>query len=210
MGQLSVLQMVIFVFAPMAVTLAVAAVVGWWRSRGESGESGGPERLLSAAIRHMPPERSEWGEAMMSELVHLHARGEAFRWWFALGCSRAALFPPATGSWMRHALATLWRLGSSSAVLSVTLPTLSLPLLWLCAAASNAFMTHDNYASGELVPTLLGAAILGCLALMFSGVPLGIVAWVRWEQRRWVALLGPAQSLAIFGYMQLVQHLAAN
>jgi hypothetical protein len=200
--------MTLFVFAPMVLTGAIAMLVGCFRSPRGSDQPDGPERLLTAAIRHMPPERSEWGEAMMSELMHLHARGEGFRWCFALGCARAALFPPATGSWLRHSLATLRRLGTSWAVLSVTLPTLSLPLLWLCAAASNAFMTHDNFSSGELVPTLLGAAILGCLALMFSGVPLGVIALVRHERRRWLALLGPAQSIAIFGYMQLVQHFA--
>jgi hypothetical protein len=194
----------------MVLTIAAAAIVGWWQSGGGSDDSDGPERLLSTAIRHMPPERSEWGEAMMSELVHLHARGEGFRWCFALGCARAALFPPATGSWLRHALATFHRLGTSWLVLGVALPTFSLPLLWLCAAASNAFMTHDNYSSGELVPTMIGAAILGCLALMFSGVPLGIMAWSRRKRRRWVALIGPAQSIAIFGYMQVVQHFATN
>jgi hypothetical protein len=91
----------------------------------------------------------------------------------------------------------------------VVLPTLSLPLFWLWAAASNAFMTHDNYSSGELVPTLLGAAFLACLALMFSGIPLGLVALMR-SDRRWMSLLGPAQSVGIFAYLQLVQFVANN
>jgi hypothetical protein len=91
----------------------------------------------------------------------------------------------------------------------VALPTLSPPLPWLTATASNAFMTHDNFSSGELVPTLLGAAFVGCLALMFSGIPLGLVALMG-SDRRWMSLLGPAQSVGIFAYLQLVQYVANN
>jgi hypothetical protein len=210
MSQLSLLQMIVFTFSPMVLTIALVALVAWIRPRNDLRDGGGPEQLLSAAIRHMPPERNEWGEAMMSELMHLHARGESLRWCFALGCTRAALFPPATGSWIAYALGTVKRLGSSWIVLAVVLPTLSLPLIWLWAAASNAFMTHDNYSSGELVPSFLGAAIIACLALMFSGIPLGLVALFRSDRRRWLSLLGPAQSIGIFGYLQVVQHLANN
>ncbi|MDX2042601.1 MAG: hypothetical protein SF097_15375 [Acidobacteriota bacterium] len=51
-----------------------------------------PEKLLGAALRWMPEERSEWGAAMLAELAHLqHPRA---RWQFAWGCARVALFPP--------------------------------------------------------------------------------------------------------------------
>jgi hypothetical protein len=54
-----------------------------------------PERLLTAAVRRMPVERSEWGAAMLAELAQLqHA---AARWQFALSCLRVALFPPDLG-----------------------------------------------------------------------------------------------------------------
>lgn len=51
-----------------------------------------PERLLAAAVRHMPAERSEWGAAMLAELAQL--RHPVTRWQFALSCLRVALFPP--------------------------------------------------------------------------------------------------------------------
>lgn len=54
-----------------------------------------PERLLVAAVRHMPAERSEWGAAMLAELAQL--RHPAARWQFALSCVRVALFPPDLG-----------------------------------------------------------------------------------------------------------------
>jgi hypothetical protein len=100
------------------------------------------------------------------------------------------------------------RLGPVCGVLSVVLPPLSLPLLHLISIACNAFMTHDNFSSRELVPTLLGACILGSLACMFSGVPLGIAGLIRREQFRWLSVTGPLSSILIFGYMQIVQHLA--
>lgn len=209
MGSLSILQMMAFAFSPMVFTIALFAFALWISSRGDSNLGDGPERLLSAAMRHMPPERNEWGEAMMSELMHLHEHGQSFRWCFALGCVRAALFPPATSSWPRYALDAFHRLDSPCALLSIALPTFALPLLWLTSVACNAFTSHDDFFNGELVPGLLGAAIIACLVILFSGVPLGIAGFVRRERRRWLSLLGPVQSLAIFGYMQTVQHLAS-
>lgn len=51
-----------------------------------------PVRLLTAAVRRMAAERSEWGVAMLAELAQLQ---QPFaRWQFALGCTRVALFPP--------------------------------------------------------------------------------------------------------------------
>ncbi|MGD9634429.1 MAG: hypothetical protein AB7G28_00195 [Pirellulales bacterium] len=210
MSHLSALQMTVFVFAPMVFTGALIALVNSLRAKLDNESSDGPERLLAAAIRQMPAERNEWGDAMMAELIHLHERGESFRWCFALGCIRAALFPPATTSWPRCAFDAVKRLGSSCAVLSVVLPTFALPLLWLTAAACNAFTSHDDFFNGELVPLLLGLAILGCLAIMFSGIPLGIAALVRRERHRWLARIGPALSTGLFVYMQVVQHFAAS
>lgn len=208
MANLSTWQMLAFTFSPMAFTIALVALVAWLRPGKSSSAGDGPERLLSAAMQHMPPERNEWGQAMMSELIHLHEHGQSFRWCFALGCVRATLFPPATTSWPRYIFGTARRLGSPCAVLSVILPTFALPLLWLTATACNAFMSHDDFFNGELVPALLGGAILACLAIMFSGVPLGVAALVRRERLRWLSFLGPALSVCIFGYMQIVQHFA--
>lgn len=54
-----------------------------------------PRLLLAAAVRRMPSERREWGEAMLAELAQL--QHPYARWRFALGCARVALFPPRQG-----------------------------------------------------------------------------------------------------------------
>ncbi len=210
MGDLTTLEMIAFTFTPMVLTIALIALVGFIRRRSDSQRGDGPERILSAAIHCMPPDRNEWGDAMMAELIHLHEHGQSFRWCFALGCVRAALFPPATTSRPRYAFDAVRRLGSPCAILGVALPTIALPLLWLTSIACSAFMQHDNFSSGEPIPTLLAAAILTCLAIMLSGVPLGIAALVRREKLRWLSCLGPALSVGIFAYLQLIQHLATN
>jgi len=51
-----------------------------------------PRLLLTVAVRRMPVERREWGEAMLAELAQL--QNTSTRWRFALGCSRVAMFPP--------------------------------------------------------------------------------------------------------------------
>ena len=47
-----------------------------------------PERLLALAVQGLPPERGEWGQAMLAELAGV--RGSQARWRFSAGCSRAA------------------------------------------------------------------------------------------------------------------------
>src|SRR5262245_16884257 len=54
-----------------------------------------PRLLLTVAVRRMPAERREWGEAMLAELAQL--QNTSTRWRFALGCSRVAMFPPRRG-----------------------------------------------------------------------------------------------------------------
>jgi hypothetical protein len=49
-------------------------------------------RVVTVAARLLPPERHEWGAAMVAELAHVH--GPASRLRFSLGCVRAALFSP--------------------------------------------------------------------------------------------------------------------
>jgi hypothetical protein len=54
-----------------------------------------PELFLTIAVRRMPAERSEWGEAMLAELAQL--QNPFARWRVALGRARVALFPPRRG-----------------------------------------------------------------------------------------------------------------
>jgi hypothetical protein len=48
--------------------------------------------LLTLAVRGLPPERQDWGQAMLAELDQLQDRWP--RWRFALGCVRVVLAPP--------------------------------------------------------------------------------------------------------------------
>ena len=48
--------------------------------------------LLTLAVRWLPPERQDWGQAMLAELDQLQDRWA--RWRFALGCVRVVLAPP--------------------------------------------------------------------------------------------------------------------
>src|SRR5262249_20236491 len=84
-----------FVFAPLAVTVIALLCVLWYRVR--EGRAtlrliGMPGLMLAAAVRRMPDEKNEWGEAMMTDLSQV--RG-SFSWWrFGLSCARVAMFPP--------------------------------------------------------------------------------------------------------------------
>lgn len=48
-----------------------------------------PERLLIAAVRFMPRQRKEWGEAMLAELASVQPFKA--RWHFAIGCASVVL-----------------------------------------------------------------------------------------------------------------------
>jgi hypothetical protein len=59
-----------------------------------------PRLLLTIAVRRMPAELSDWGAAMLAELAQLQNPGT--RWWFALGCTQVALFPPRKGGRLQN------------------------------------------------------------------------------------------------------------
>jgi hypothetical protein len=206
MGRLSTVTLIVFAFSPLALTLALLACVVWKRLASGGATAHGPGALLNAAVRRMPDERRDWGKAMLAELCQIN--GTFGRWLFALGCARVALFPPATTGWPRYVADAFRRLGPVCGLLSVGLPPLGLPLLYFTSIACNAFMTHDNFSSGELVPTILGVCILTSIACILSGVPLGIAGLIRREKVRWLSLAGPVSSISIFSYLQIVQHLA--
>ncbi len=209
MSSLSDLELLAFVFTPLVLTVALVACIWWYRSRNRPGNTDGPSQLLSAAARHMPADRSEWGDAMMAELIYLH--GASFRWWFALGCARVALFPPATTAWPRYLFDTIKRLGPVCGILSVALPPLGLPILYFAAVAAEVFLIVDGVSTSEVMPAgVIGAIILVSIACMLSGLPLGIAGLVRREQLRWLSLMGPVVSISIFSYLLIVMHFVAG
>lgn len=208
MSKLSTFTLLIFAFSPLALTMALVGCMGWLRNRSADFSTDLPQRLLGAAVRLLTGARREWGAAMLAELNHVH--GRFARWQFALGCAKVALCPPAARLWPSHWFDAFWRFEPKCGVLAVALPPLGLPLLYFTSIACNAFMEHDNFSSGEFVPTLLGLCIVGSLACILSGVPLGIVGLIRREQVRWLFVAGPLSSVMIFTYLQIVQHWARD
>jgi hypothetical protein len=103
-------------FPVMAITFSVLAFTlllgSWWvRTADQRSSTDGPGLLLAIAVRLLPGERHDWGEAMKAELSQLE--NPASRWWFALGCAQAALFPPRS-SWRPVAMVGI--LGTAAAV----------------------------------------------------------------------------------------------
>jgi hypothetical protein len=84
-------------FPVMAITLSVCAFAllayrVWVRTGDSRSTMDGPGLLLTAAVHLLPDERHDWGTAMIGELTQVQS--PSARWWFALGCAWAALFPP--------------------------------------------------------------------------------------------------------------------
>lgn len=192
---------------PLVLTLLCLGGAVYLSGRRDGGSGDGAQRLLAAAVRRMPEGRQDWGNAMRAELTQITS--PITRWRFALGCLRTALFPPTDRSMFFSWWDGFRRLGFGCGLLSVIVPTLSLPFLCISAALAENFIVHDDFfSSGELVPTLVGICIVGSLACMAAGLPLGLAGLIRREQHRWLCGVGPFSSVAIFTYLQVVQHLA--
>lgn len=207
MSQLSPLNLTIFALSPLVVTAGLLWCIAWFRIRKGGAGMDGPRRLLAAAVRLMPESRRDWGEAMLAEIGQCGDRSA--RWRFALGCARVALFPPVPVSGPRSWLQAFRRLEPKCGALSVALPPLGVPLLVCAGFAAQNFTRHDHFFNGELVPGLVGAFIVGSFACILAGVPLGLAGVLRLERLRWLSLAGPALSIAILGYVMIVQHLAS-
>ena len=208
MSTLSQWEQLLFAFAPLIVTVCLVAGVAYFRGRSNDSARDAPARLLQAAVRQMPENRRNWGAAMLAELSQVE-RGPA-RWKFALGCARAALFPPAEAGTTPGLFDLMKRLGAVCGILSVALPPLGLPFLYFAALAANAFTEHDDFFNGEVVPGLIGMFIVGSIVCILAGLPLGIAGLIRREQHRWLSLMGPFLSVGVFGYLMIVQHLASK
>lgn len=131
----------------------------------------GPGRLLAAAVRWMPEERRDWGGAMLAELAQL--QHPSTRWWFALGCTRVALFPPRKGGLlqtiMKHTKKSIITTLGSAALISFVL---MLPFAIL--EALNNTITRQN-APG----LILLFSVLWLLPTAFIVILVPIVRTVR-------------------------------
>ncbi len=166
-----------------------------------------PRILLAIAVRRMPDERDEWGEAMLAELAQL--RNPFIRWRFALGCARVALFPPLKGgllqSIMKQKMESLIAALGAAALISVLL---ALPLerggAWLAWAYTIYGLVF------LLIPAVLFAdfLLLGVVVWAVAGHARGRRPWpnapaylrrsVRLGVEVVFGLLNPALYLAIF------------
>lgn len=185
MTSLFELPILLFVFAPLVATIGVICLTVWRKSRSPRRRDLA-ERILATAAQNMPAERAEWGSAMLRELEHVEDAGAWFR--FALGCTHAAIFS-ANG-----------RCG----LLSVALPLLALPFLYVVALLADVVIhVHDPTSSYFMPAGLIAASLLTTLGLMLAGLPLGIVGWYRREQHLWLCALGPCLSVFLLGYLWL-------
>lgn len=197
-----------FVFAPLAVTVAVSLALWWLWMRDRRAGLDGPGLLLASVVRMMPGAHADWGAAMMAEL---HAvRGSAVRWRFALGCARAALFSPRVASPL-PATGRTPVLG----LLSVTLPPLALPFLYVAAVLIEAmggspYTQTENWSNPAIVMAVVKLLLMLTIGLLVVGVPLGVVAWLRHERVRWLAGAGVALSVGMLGYFLTGMHFLAG
>lgn len=197
--------LLIFIFAPLALTVAVLLGIWWKRindSRAVLPTMDTPGLLLAATVRQMPEERREWGTAMMTELGQVQETWA--RWRFALDCMRVALFPPRCG------VALTTSQNPVCSVLAVTLPPLGLPLLYLAALLAEALLQQEGVTMSESYPGLGRSLGLCALAVVLAGVPLGGAGLLRGERRRGLAMMGILSSLCIIGYFLVVMHFVAG
>lgn len=149
-----------------------------------------PERLLAAAVRHMPAERSEWGAAMLAELAQL--RHPTTRWQFVLSCVRVALFPPLRGGFLMNDRRKYWFTNFGAAAL--------FGLLIVGMGAFVAFFS-DN-PERQPVDVLFSVLLFFGNWLLFTFIFTPIVSGLRvgehWSIKHWLIPLGAA---VLFGLL---------
>jgi len=165
-----------------------------------------PRLLLTVAVRLMPAERREWGEAMLAELAQL--QNTSTRWRFALGCSHVAMFPPRRGGLlqtiMNHKMESIVTTLGSAALISLILV---LPFErggpWLARAYGiygifflliPAFFFADLLLLGAVVWSVAGRA-RGRPA--WPKAPVSLRRWGRLAVEIMFGLVNPALYLAI-------------
>ena len=129
----------------------------------------GPEFVLTAAVRHFPPQRTEWGAAMRAEMTQLTQ--PVPRWRFALSAALIALFPPVRSGRAPVVAVVLTAVTATAAGVTASwaLPGLRVFAIVFVAALglSVALMLHRHRGRAALpwlplrAPLLLGVA--GCV-----------------------------------------------
>jgi hypothetical protein len=148
-------------FVVFSVVLSVlgtaASWVLWlrWRRRaGVDAQPDGPARLLAVGVATLPPDRHEWGDALMAELASIDDRGE--RWRFAASGACTTFGSPA--GWERPAAG--WA-GAAVGAVGVM----------ACVAAAIYLLAVDagqaDVAPGYVVVTLV-VLLVACLVLLVA------------------------------------------
>ena len=135
--------------------------------------------LLTLAVRRLPPERRDWGRAMLAELDQLH--GRAARWRFALGCVRVVLAPPravlSPGLVVRAAIVA----GAAGMGLGISLAAPALQLfamlfavllagcVWLALLRSRT-ETAARAGPGRILRAVLLTGVAGAVGVVLYGV----------------------------------------
>jgi hypothetical protein len=196
-----------FVFTPLVVTMAML-FAQWWKRMPNSREAiDAPGWLLATAVRALPEARRDWGAAMLAELTQVNRR--MTRWRFALGCVRVALFPPQSETLLQTA-------GRSPicGLISVTLPPLGLPLIYVAAALLEAIggnpLTASRGSYPETMMVVVKLIVLLTVGCLLAGMPLGLAGWWRRERLRWLSAAGMILSVSIFGYFLIGIYLLAG
>jgi hypothetical protein len=144
----------------------------WWRRAGARLSAlDGPARLLAAAAATLPEDRRDWGAAMTAELAQVE--GGKARWRFAVGCARAALFPPGgdRAAVVAGAL-TVAALAATALVTGAALPAgrvFALTFIGLLGGLATLTVARSprlrRAGPGAAVAGLALAGVAGCLAL---------------------------------------------
>ncbi|MGD9634430.1 MAG: hypothetical protein AB7G28_00200 [Pirellulales bacterium] len=199
--------LLLFIFAPPLLTMAIVLAILGRKVRMQRA-LGAAEGMLAAAIEGMPPERAEWGKAMLAELNHLPGAWTRFR--FALGSARASLFPPHSTAAPLESPRYVVSRGPYCGMLAVGLPPLALPFLFLTAVVADSLFHGLGDSTSHAMPAaLVSACLITGLALLLSGLPLGLASWYRGERCLWLTALGPILSVVFAGYLWMFLYLFA-
>jgi hypothetical protein len=135
--------------------------------------------LLTLAVRRLPLDRRDWGQAMLAELDQLPGRGA--RWRFALGCVRVVLAPPRVetgpGLAVRAAVVSgaagvglgIYLVSPALRVFAVLFAVLLAGCGWMALGRSRAANPRQG-TPGRVLRAVLLLGVAGCIGVVVYGV----------------------------------------
>ena len=132
----------------------VLLALGWRRALADH-DGDGAAAIVELAARRLASTRPDWGRAMTAELASLDGRAPRMR--FALGCARAAWFPPLAGT--RSAL------GARIVVAAIAAAIIGLGVV-VQRRAATAIAARGHGAAYGFVVAVLVLTIVGVHAML--------------------------------------------